>query len=90
MKPIIKETLSLPMGVVYKLKYPNIEVQQSLNQIFLSSYLGKQYSVANEQLHLYQYLLSNDYNNVEQLFHSLYASIPHQWYTNRSTSLLRR
>ncbi len=80
----IKETLSLPMGTLYKLKYPNVEVQQSLNQILLSSYLGKNYSIANEQFNLYQCLLNNDFDKVKQLFHAFYASIPHQWYTSRN------
>jgi hypothetical protein len=31
---------------------------------------------------LYRLLLNNDFAGLKQLFHSFFASIPHQWYNN--------
>ncbi len=74
-------------GTRYTLKYPNIEVQQSLNQILLQKYLHPKYSLDTSQDKLYDYLQVCDYDKVAQLFHSLYASIPHQWYTSRGDNI---
>ncbi len=75
------------MGVRYTLKYPNIEVQQSLNKVLLNNYFGNNYNIANEQNKLYDYLQDGEYDKVKQLFHSLYASIPYQWYTSRNENI---
>ncbi|PID63564.1 MAG: hypothetical protein CR974_01660 [Gammaproteobacteria bacterium] len=74
-------------GTRYTLKYPNIEVQQSLNQILLQKYLHPKYSLDSSQDNLYDYLVACDYDKIAQLFHSLYASIPHQWYTSRGDNI---
>ncbi len=66
----IKECSELPMGTRYSLKYPNIEVQQSLNKILLTRYLDSHYSLLNEQFKLYQYLRKQDFEQVKQLFQS--------------------
>ncbi len=83
----IKECADFPMGIRYYLKFPNIEVQQSLNKILLTRYLDSHYSLLNEQFKLYQYLRKKDFEQIKQLFHSFYASIPYQWYTSRNENI---
>ncbi len=83
----IKESQSLPMGVRYTLKYPNIEVQQSLNEVLLKRYLGLGYNLIDEQYHFYKHLIHGDYDKLQQLFHSFFASIPHQWYDSNQNQI---
>ncbi|MBS9780580.1 MAG: ATP-binding protein [Moraxellaceae bacterium] len=83
----INKRVEYPMGIRYTLKYPNIEVQQSLNEVLLNKYLGHNYNLSTQQFKLYQYLLDKDYVKVKQLFYSLYASIPYQWYTSRNENI---
>ncbi len=83
----IKQATEYPMGLRYTLKYPNIEVQQSLNEVLLHKYLGHNYNLSTEQFKLYQYLTEQNFDKVKQLFHSLYASIPYQWYTSRNENI---
>ena len=64
------------------LKYPNLEVQSSLNEKLLES-LGSNPRIAGQQIgQLYDLLLANNLAGLKNLFHAFYASIPHQWYTN--------
>lgn len=73
-------------GIRYTLKYPNIEVQQSLNEVLLHRFIHPKYDLENNLDALYDYLLADDFDNIKQVFHSFFASIPHQWYdTNQST-----
>ncbi len=37
------------MGIRYTLKYPNIEVQQSLNEVLLNNYLGQRYNLTTHR-----------------------------------------
>ncbi len=72
----------------YTLKYPNIEVQQSLNRMLIEKYVvDSDYEVINEQEKLYDYLLAEDFNRVEQVFRSFFASIPHQWYDTNNNQI---
>ncbi len=80
----INQVKNRPTGTRYTLKYPNIEVQQSLNKVLLNKYLGNHYNLVNEQEKLFDYLEEENYEKVEQLLHSFYASIPYQWYTSRN------
>ncbi len=83
----IKQVKERAMGVRYTLKYPNIEVQQSLNKVLLNNYLGNNYNLANEQNKLYDYLQDGEYDKVKTLLHSFYASIPYQWYTDNNNKI---
>ncbi len=83
----INQVKERAMGVRYTLKYPNIEVQQSLNAVLLNNYLSSNYNIANEQNKLYDYLQDGDYDKVKTLLHSFYASIPYQWYTSRNETI---
>ena len=65
----------------YRLGYPNLEVQQSLNRSLLNHMTGDSSRRASNSARLYDLLLANDFDGLKALFHSFYASIPHQWYT---------
>jgi hypothetical protein len=65
----------------YTLGYPNLEVYQSLNDVLLSALVSDKSAQAINTAQLHQYLLVNDFDGLEKLFHRFYASIPHQWYT---------
>ena len=66
----------------YRLGYPNLEVRQSLNRSLLNHMTGDPSRRASHSARLYDLLLANDFDGLKALFHSFYASIPHQWYTN--------
>ena len=65
----------------YRLGYPNLEVRQSLNRSLLNHMTGDPSRRASHSARLYDLLLANDFDGLKALFHSFYASIPHQWYT---------
>ena len=66
----------------YRLGYPNLEVRQSLNRSLLNHMTGDPSRRSAHSARLYDLLLANDFDGLKALFHSFYASIPHQWYTN--------
>ncbi|PID46473.1 MAG: hypothetical protein CSB47_03845 [Proteobacteria bacterium] len=78
----IREEENLGGQVFYTLGYPNREVYQSLNENLLSALVKNKSDQAVQSGQLYRLLLVNDFDGLKQLFHSFYASIPHQWYTN--------
>lgn len=67
----------------YTLGYPNKEVYQSLNESLLAVLVNTSEQSQNT-LRLYELLLQNDFTGLKQLFHSFFASIPYQWYSNNS------
>ena len=66
----------------YRLGYPNREVRQSLNRSLLNHMTGDPSRRASHSARLYDLLLANDFAGLKALFHSFYASIPYEWYTN--------
>ena len=75
---------SEPRGgeMFYRLGYPNLKVRQSLNRSLLNHMTGDPSSRTSHSARLYDLLLVNDFEGLKALFHSFYASIPHQWYTS--------
>jgi len=66
----------------YRLRYPNLEVYQSLNNQLLQRWTpGSQDTLSNKN-RLGKLLLSNDFAGMQQLFTAFFASIPHDWYRN--------
>ena len=65
---------------VYTLGYPNFEVEASLNSALLGSYGTEERASFEVRLHLLDILKANDIPAMKALFHSFYASIPHDWY----------
>ena len=75
---------SEPRGgeMFYRLGYPNREVRQSLNRSLLNHMTGDPSRRGSHSARLHDLLLANDFEELRVLFHSFYASIPHQWYTS--------
>ncbi|MFP4077063.1 MAG: ATP-binding protein [Halochromatium sp.] len=68
--------------IEYRLRYPNLEVQASLNGALLNVLRARASSTAEQTGRLYRLLLANDFAGLEQLFTAFFASIPHDWYRN--------
>ena len=66
----------------YRLGYPNREVRQSLNESLLSRLVGDGSQPEANSVRLHDLLRANDFDGLRALFHSFYASIPYEWYTN--------
>lgn len=66
----------------YTLGYPNREVYQSLNESVLSTLVQNKSQQAVQTSQLYHLLMRNDMAGLKALFHSFFASIPHQWYNS--------
>lgn len=77
----IKEEENLGGQMFYTLGYPNCEVYQSLNENLLSALVKDKSGQAVQSGQLYRLLMVNDFDGLKNLFHSFFASIPHQWYT---------
>ena len=68
--------------ILYRLGYPNREVWQSLNDRLLRYLVRDPSRQTANSIRLYRLLEANDFAGLETLFHSFYASIPYEWYTN--------
>ncbi|MCB1144994.1 MAG: PD-(D/E)XK nuclease domain-containing protein, partial [Leptospiraceae bacterium] len=64
---------------IYKLTYPNLEVRSSLNSVILM-HLSNDSQNAKIESKLYKILQSGDPSLMKPIFHSFFASIPHDWY----------
>jgi hypothetical protein len=74
--------LQMPGRLELTLKYPNMEVQSSLNELLLACLSGDRLKSGQHIGQLYRLLKANNLGGLKDLFHAFYASIPHQWYTN--------
>lgn len=70
----------LPGRLELTLRYPNLEVQASLNDSLLQALSKDPMVPARNISRLYDILQANDIPALQELFHSFYASIPHDWY----------
>lgn len=71
---------------VYTLSYPNYEVEAALNSILLAGCLGDERNSFDIRLRLLDVLNANDFPGLRDLFHSFFASIPHDWYRKNQLS----
>ena len=72
----------IPGRQAFTLKYPNKEVQASLNDSLLKHWVGG-LSIPGRQIsQLYRVLAANDLPALKPLFHAFFATIPHDWYHN--------
>ena len=73
----------LPGKLDITLKYPNLEVQASLNDSLLQYLLSNASAAGRQQSRLYDVLLAvhqpSDLGELQDLFHAFFASIPHDW-----------
>ena len=64
----------------YTLKYPNLEVEASLNGALLETLAGNPSLPSRQGGQLYRLLLANDFAGLKQLFTAFFASRPNDWY----------
>ena len=64
----------------YTLKYPNLEVEASLNGALLQALTARSTETARHSGRLYRLLLANDFAGLQALFSAFFASIPNDWY----------
>ena len=72
----------IPGRAEYTLKYPNLEVQASLNECLLQRLSGNPSIPGPQVSQLYRLLQATDFAALQQLFTAFFASIPHDWYRN--------
>ncbi|OGB29234.1 MAG: hypothetical protein A3F78_08370 [Burkholderiales bacterium RIFCSPLOWO2_12_FULL_61_40] len=70
----------IPGRLELTLKYPNLEVQASLNDSLLQALSGSPSVPGPQVSQLYRLLLANNFPALQALFQSFYATIPHDWY----------
>jgi hypothetical protein len=71
-----------PGRLELKLKYPNLEVQASLNEALLQHFSGDLSAPGPQVSRLWEVLQAGDPTALRELFHAFFASIPHDWYRN--------
>jgi hypothetical protein len=64
----------------YRLRYPNLEVQSSLNEAMLRRLSPEPGPVIERTGKLYGLLQANDFSGMRVLFTAFFASIPHDWH----------
>jgi Predicted AAA-ATPase/PD-(D/E)XK nuclease superfamily len=72
----------IPGRMEVTLKYPNLEVQASLNDSLLQHLVGNPSIPGPHIGRLYRLLQQQDFAGLQTLFHAFFASIPHDWYRN--------
>ena len=70
--------------ISYKMKVPNIEVQNSLNALFLDYLTNLSGEARSKQLAAVQALITGDVAHVELSIRGLFASIPYNNYVNNT------
>lgn len=70
----------IPGRTELTLKYPNMEVQGSLNESLLGQLCGSRAITGRQVGQLYRLLAAADFEGLRRLFHAFYATIPHDWY----------
>ena len=78
----IRDVETLGDEQLYRLGYPNREVRQSLNRSLLRYLVQDASRQTANSARLYRLLEANDFTGLRTLFHSFFASIPYEWYTN--------
>ena len=74
----------IPGRMEVTLKYPNLEVQASLNDSLLQYLVGNPSTPGPHIGRLYRLLQAQDFTGLKTLFQAFFASIPHQWYHNNT------
>ncbi len=69
-------------SIYYRLGWPNREVRQSLHGSLLDQLTHADSAQRSSSMALYRCLESGNPNDLRAIFHSFFASIPHDWYRN--------
>lgn len=78
----IDSVWQIPGRMEVTLKYPNLEVQASLNDSLLQQLVGSPSIPGPHIGRLYRLLQAQDFAGLRVLFQAFFASIPHDWYRN--------
>ena len=76
----IDEVINLGDTYFYRLRYPNREVEQSLNTRLLMRWTPGDASGVKRRMSLYRLLQAKDFAGLQALFSAFFASIPNDWY----------
>ncbi len=80
----IQSTKSMGSTTVYYLKYPNMEVKLSLNDSILRYLTDLNSGKEDNKIRLFEILEGSDIDELRNVFHSFFASIPYEWYTKNT------
>ncbi|WP_460508855.1 PD-(D/E)XK nuclease domain-containing protein, partial [Hydrogenophaga soli] len=78
----IDSVWQIPGRMEVTLKYPNLEVQASLNDSLLQHLVGNASTPGPHIGRLYRLLQAQDFEGLKALFQAFFATIPHDWYRN--------
>jgi hypothetical protein len=78
----IGEEKNLDDNIVFTLTYPNREVRGALTGDILGRWTNNPQKAEESSFALYEALKANDFTRIREIFFSLYASIPYNWYVN--------
>ena len=66
--------------IFYTLGFPNREVRGALNATLLGTWIGNAQQGVTHRTALFRALQKNDFERIREIFFSLYASIPNDWF----------
>jgi hypothetical protein len=64
----------------FALTYPNHEVRSALTGTVMEAWIGNPHKAEESRFALYDALEINDFERIREIFFSLYASIPNDWF----------
>lgn len=70
---------------LYYVGFPNLEVKSAFSQLMLTS-LTEKGNISANQVRLANLLSAGDMGGLKEVFHSFFASIPHDWYRKNQIS----
>ena len=71
---------NLGWEIFYTLGFPNREVRSALNGVLLGAWIGSEKREGEHRIALFRALQKNDFKRIREIFFSLYASIPNDWF----------
>ena len=84
----IKERTALDGDAIirYRLGYPNLEVKYSLTNVLLNSLVSDYQKKEKNKTSFYRAFTQGNLEELKSIFHSFFASIPHDWYRKNQIS----
>lgn len=82
----IKEEKTYPGGTYYILGFPNHEVRYAFNDALLVKLCRTGVTQDEKKLELIEALDNNHFDQLKQIIHSFFSSIPHDWYRKNDIS----
>jgi hypothetical protein len=67
-------------NIAFVLTYPNHEVRSALTGNVMGAWIGNPHKAEESRFALYDALEINDFERIREIFFSLYASIPNDWF----------